>query len=753
MAGVDAIMSTIKVFALGGLDQKSNDLTRAVDKASDMVNLEYDTQSTIKKRNGFAEVTIDGSTVATFDDIFYYNTKDEIIGITAGQSNVKVLKRNGSDFTSKTLSLPSGIPVWTSNPSISYCENQNNIYFTNTDFSTYVMKYDGDSLIRAGLPTPRLADSTTRIDTIPTWSASLAGFARCFYSYKDINGNITYSPYVEFANSAGIITINSLKTDPNCYENGFFGKYCYRTKSSAQTISNASLISRTLNTTKHNYVVGDKFLIDTENKLITIDSQGLSFIVLEIESVVPNTSITFTSASFNSRSITFAIGASYSSEYPVDIRCQLWVAFSTTQAANYYVSNFALDNSTIINTINTVNADQVFYGTGRPVQAIPLTDVYDDTYLKEMPPICKYVASYGNQIVYANIQAYFTVSTSTLNAPNQRIQFANTSLITYSDKSTGEGPEGTSDFNFVKIGETFDGDITGLRRCNDSLVIFKNRGVFTIDGELIDGQFQLRKINTNFAGCTAFKSILDADEGLYFQAHNGIYFTNGINVKKISYEVDSLFQSGTYLNTRAVRLKKKQKSLFFVPDIVNGTNKIVIVDYYYNQIYMWNLSTLPTFGIIEDKDGNVYFCDGSKMFKFNDTYTDNGTAITSLYSTTWHHAGEPSLNKKWLSLRTWGLTSDAFTAMITCQGDWDTTSFHGFDVNGQPTTNVPAGSTGILTANSSVYSTTTQTDFKMLDMQTKKALRINFSNSTNNENMVLTGYELTYEMFNVVDKN
>ena len=86
-----------------------------------------------------------------------------------------------------------------------------------------------------------------------------------------------------------------------------------------------------------------------------------------------------------------------------------------------------------------------------------------------------------------------------------------------------------------------------------------------------------------------------------------------------------------------------------------------------------------------------------------------------------------------MSLRTWGLTSDAFTATITTEGDWQ------------------AGTT--LTTNSSVYGATTQTDFKMLDMQTKRALRINFTNSTNNENMVLSGYELTYEMFNVIDKN
>jgi hypothetical protein len=889
-------MSTIKVFSLGGIDKKSNDLTRATDKASDMVNMEYDTQSTLKKRNGFTEQIVDAGSAANFDDIFYYNSKDEIIGVNTGDSSIKVLRRSGSDFITKTIPTPSGIPVWSVNPSISYCENQNNLYFTNTDYSTYVMKYDGDSLIRAGLPTPRISDSTTKIDKYPTWAGSAGpSFSRVFYSYKDLNGNIMYSPYVQYAYGTSLtdITLNSFKEDPNCNENGFFSKFCFVPSSNSiggstftasdatislyepgissieilqanitsgfgfSTLTSGDILSwgattatvdssfpsyvagvyvgdiyiltslytagptgpitgskaaalsaanKTLVVTRHNYVAGDKFLMDTENKFLSIDSTGLSSLILDVESVTNDvttasftavrsgniltvltiasgaiaigskingtgvtadtyvvsfltgsgglgtytvttsqslssramtqttSSITFTADSFKSRSISLLSALlAYPIEYPLDIRCKVLIAFSSNETDNYTLSAYVLDNSSITNTINAAVQQQVFYGYGRPSTPTPLADLYDSDYQKLMPPICKYITSYGNQIIYCSIKSYFSGYANINTFPNQRIDFANTSLIIYSDTSVGDSPEGFSGFNLIKVGETWDGDITGARRCNDALIIFKNRGIFSIDGDLVDSQFSLRKINSNFSGCTSHKSIMDADEGTYFQSHNGLYFTNGINASKISYEIDSLFLSGTYLNTRSVRLKKKQKSLFYVPDILSGTYKIVIIDYYYNQIYMWNSATLPASGIIEDKDGNVYFCDGAKLFKFNDSYTDNGTAISCLYSTTWHHAGEPSLNKKWLSLRTFGLTSDAFTATITTEGDWQTGTY--------------------LTTNSSVYGATTQTDFKMLDMQTKKALRINFSNSTNNENMILTGYELTYEMFNVVDKN
>lgn len=723
-------MATVKVFSLGGLDKKSNDLTRPTEKASDMVNMEYDTQSTIKKRNGFVEQVIDGASTADFTDIVYYNSKDEILGFKAGSSTLKVLRRSGGNFTTRSLTLPST----PSTALMSFCESQNNIYFTDSDYSTYVMKYDGSNVYRAGLPTPRNS-ATAGQDNYPSWASSTAGlYTRLFYSYKDINGNVIYSPYVQYGLGLGVgvsnLSISSFKTDSNCQENGFFDKYCYRDKSTTATINSGTL---TLSTTKHNYIAGDLFLIDTENKAITLNSVGRSFIVLTVESVVSNTSITFTSASVGANTVSFAIMASYSSEYPIDVRCKVHYAISSSEFTGYSVQTHVLDNSVTVQTIATSGVTEAVLSTSRPNTDLKFENIYDSATSKIMPPICKYIASFGEQIVYGSIKSYFTSYDHYLNAPNQRVEFANTSLITYSDRSTGDGPENTSELNFTKIGETWDGEISGLRRCNDSMIIFKNKGVFSIDGDIIDGQFILRKISTNLVGCTSFKSILESEEGVYFQAHNGVYYTNAVKVVKLTYEIDSLFQSGDYLGTKSVRLKKKQKSIFYTPDIISGSSKIVVIDYYYNQIYMWNSATLPTSGIIEDKNGDVYFCSSLKLYKFNDGYTDNGTAVNASYSTTWHHAGEPALNKKWLSIRTWGLTDDAFTATIQTEGDWQAGTY--------------------LTSNDSVYSATTQTDFKMLDMQTKKALRIKFSNNINNENLVLTGYELTWEPYNAIDKN
>ena len=159
--------------------------------------------------------------------------------------------------------------------------------------------------------------------------------------------------------------------------------------------------------------------------------------------------------------------------------------------------------------------------------------------------------------------------------------------------------------------------------------------------------------------------MIKTDEGVYFQAHNGIYFTNGLNVKRISYELDSFFGSGDYSAVRAARFKKRQKSIFYIPT----KSMAVIVDYYYGQVYLWS-GFDPSNGIIEDKDGNIFFSDGSKLYTFKDDSSPTqfsdlvDTPINAYYATTYHHMGHPSLNKKFIQMRIFSFSDDAFTLTV-----------------------------------------------------------------------------------------
>ena len=538
--------------------------------------------------------------------------------------------------------------------------------------------------------------------------------------YTDLNGVVTYGPYLQ----SDVQLLAGFTVDvTNFSALNSYGKYLHVSEAANVTINSSN---RIVHSDYHNYTAGDRLLVMASPNVITINSPKNSITVeLEVESVVANTSVTFTAASMVGVSIDL-IGIS---TYKLDRRCEYVIAISKTQDTGYYIAdNLAaspLENGLFISDLHASSEQFVISDAGFADNTlVPLEDIYDTTTGKQVPPICSYLASIGSQIVYGNITGLYDFN-------NQLSIYKGGDIIMYSDVNSGDTVESLTSTNVQKIGETWDGDISGLRRCNDSMIVFKDRGIFSLDGTLISGQYSLRKINTNNVGCTANRSILATDEGLLFQAHNGLYFTNGIGIKKITYEVDNLFLSGTYTDTRSVCLKKKQKSLFYVPSIAVGSNKIVVIDYYYNQVYVWN-NIAADLGFMEDITGNVYFFNSSGLFKMNDSYTDNGSAITSSYSTTWHHAGEPSLNKKWLSMRMFSLTDASFTAAITTQGDWDTT---------------------VLTTNSLSFSSTDQTKFIMLDMKTKRSFRVTFTNAVNNENMVITGYELTYEPFNVVDKN
>jgi len=712
-------MGTIKVWSLGGLDQKSNDLTRSTEKASEMQNMEYDTQSTIKKRTGY-----DQAFTYTSDDMIYYQNKDEKLFFNSGSSTVRVYK---ADNSYKALTMPFTVL----NADISASENQGNIYFTSTDLSIPVMKYDGSNIYRAGLPAPRKISGTT--EDVPTWTSPLAGYyTRLFYGFKDINGNLTFSPYVQYDIGTGAgadLTIGTFKNNAYFKQNGFLDKYCFINSSSSTYLSTYATISsgsRTLTVSKHNYAIGDKFLFDTDNYGILISSSK-SYLVLEVEAInTAGTNITFTAASIGTDTITIRNLVTSGSSQPIDVRSRVYIATSAAPDTGYKVqSPVCLDNSSDTYTVNTVNPEAWTY-EGRPSEQADFEDIYDSTTFKIMPPYCKYLTSYGNQIIYGNIGKFF-------NNDNTSVNYDNDDIIIFSDLNIGDGPENISPLNIQKIGETWDGSITGLKRANDSLVVFKNHGVFSLDGFLLPSQYQVRKINTNYVGCTSHKSILDAEEGLYFQSHNGIYYTNAIAVKKISYELDFYFGSENYNLTRSVRYKEKQKALFYIDGSGLTNQKIVVVDYYYNQVYFWTGIT-PTGGFIENKDGDVFFSDKTKVYKFNSSvYHDGASAIDAYYSTTYHHCGEPALRKKFLAIRIFSLTSDTFTLTLTHDSDWKN------DITQNPHT--------------ISFTSSDQTQRIVHDMQTVRAQRYTFRNNTINEPMVLTGYEITWEPYEQLDKN
>jgi hypothetical protein len=779
-----ARMATIKVFSLGGLDKKSNDLIRPPEKSSKMLNMEYDVKSQLRKRTGFDAQLIDGILGLNPDpnlvlrDVLYYSNKNEflffyqLIDVTiATLIHVYVVTKDSlNNFSTRNTYQFSGAfgTSYIDMFPVSSEENSLSLYFSckpSLSSKFKILKYDGSFVVSAGLMVPQHGYYTEnsainypsgvvgRIinEVIPalfagvftgTVNAISGYYVRIIPKYTDFNGIVTYGPYLQsersWSSGSYIHLSSSHFQSLNTYR-----KYLRTTASASPYLLNSS--NRTLNSSDtplyvsdggpfyhhlygKNYIAGDKVLILGTSTLFTITSPAAESVILIVESVT-NTTITFTAASLSGVSISFT-GPSVN----IDRRCEFIIAISSTPDTGYYITQSAKKDDKDL----YVADGSLFPGDPLYVQYIwtdiglstnslvPLEDIYDSTTLKTPPPICSYLASYGDQLVYGGIIGVYDLN-------NKFIPYRNNDLIMYSDVSTGDSCENVSESNRQRIGETWDGEISGIKRSNDSCMIFKTRGVFALDGVLIQGQYALRKINTNFEGCTSFKSIVQADEGVYYQGHNGIYFTNGISVEKLTAEIDSLYLSGEYKDTVGVRLKKKQKTFFYTPSLIDSSiGNVVVVDYYYGQVYTWD-GIVPTSSMIEDKDGDVYYSDGIKFYKSSESLYQDTSNISAYYSTTWHHAGEPSLNKKWLSIRIFALTTDAFTVTVKTEGDW---------IEGV-----------YLTSNDLTFTASDQTKFIMLDMQTKKSLRVTFSNAVGGENLPITGYEITYEAFNAVDKN
>lgn len=729
-------MATLNVFSLGGIDKKSNDLTREHTKASDMLNCEYDTQSTLKKRTGYSEITIDALSLPSWltaksqtalDDIISYRSGDKLLAFTNDGTfeNIWELSKSGGLYISKLLST---IGIGQARFPVSYTEVSRNLYFTfknnkgNIGLNNRVFKYDGCFLYSSGLLVPYNTKSNSQIvkegaGGVFSGIASSSGYyVRVYPKFTDNNGLVTFGPYLQSLsmwNTGSTVTLSSW-SNQNSYN-----KYLKVTQPvvGGTYILNSS--NRTVATlaSGHNYVAGDVlFLKDTSNYIsITAPSNRVA-VSLVVESVT-GTSVTFTAASLSGVSVSITEGVTVL----FDRKCEYVIAISKSQDTGYYITNsgIAADMELFVVDISSATNALTFNDSGFSTgDLIPFADVYDFTTMKTCPPMCGYIESYGEQIVYGDVYAYYDLD----NNP----QIVDVDMVVFSDLSIGDNCENVSELNLQQIGDSFDGDITGMKRVNDSFVVFKNNGVYTFDGALIPNQYQLRKISTNGVGCTNERSIVATDGGAFFQAHNGIYFTNAIGVKRVTQELDYLFTLSSYTTT-AVNYKKKQKCLFYVSELA----KTVVIDYYYNQVYIW--SGIPFNIGFEDINTDIIFTNKTKLYKFNALYSDDGNAIDAYYSTTYHHCGAPDLIKKFLAIRVYSLTTDAFTMKLYHDSDWSGSAFQNEE--------------------SITFTSSDQTGRVVHDMKNVLSQRYTFRNNTLNEPLSITGYTITWEPYATKDKN
>lgn len=159
------------------------------------------------------------------------------------------------------------------------------------------------------------------------------------------------------------------------------------------------------------------------------------------------------------------------------------------------------------------------------------------------PPKCKYLMQLNGCVYYANIEdslADIYPNRVVISAPDQ--------------------PYAANEDNIIDV----DGDITAVGVAGQNAIIFTANKCYRVEGQYFsDGSGNPQKIElSRTVGCISSKSVVSTQEGCFFAAKDGFYFTDGYRVLRISEDINS-----TYANSTSTDLISKK--IYGVHDPVN----------------------------------------------------------------------------------------------------------------------------------------------------------------------------------------
>ena len=601
---------------------------------------------------------------------------------------------------------------------------QNCLYLSNA--YDYVVKYDGQTAYRAGMPTPGAVTRTSAADA--------SGFSGQNYVYKvqylqkDAQGNETAGNYAitDPALTLGVASKVDL-TLPNILAASGFNTNC-------AMVAGAQVAVTTINVDNgfggaHTLKVGDTAYF--------YDAVSASYVEREITAVGANT-ITIAGAA-----VTVADNAAISN----NLRITIWRSKSSaTYPTVWYAVAEIPNNSFLASQVYTDKAQDTALGA---ILLEPVTD-------RSPPPKGRYISSFQNILL----------SAGALDAPN---------TVSFSDV---ESPEYFPTPDNQLIVNDLQGDrITGLAPSNEFFIVFQSRAIHVVSGELSELAFRVDQI-ANDIGCAAHASIKDIRGALFFMSLNGPRVIQGGQVPRglgafdnnpFVSRIDPRFDQTGELDSEAVfRLKRSvgfhdrigQRYLCFVPceslvgsDREANANSIVFVyDYPRDAWLEWD--NLNMAGGITELGNDLFFSErrysavslaiDSCLYRFHTTntyldYADNVEAIDCYWKSAWDFLGEASILKSFLALRVFSTeeAQNAFTLGVKTEINWIK------DTESSLSIAVGSGGYGDDRWDLDAYGSPVEpTLTRKLNNNRVKSLRVVFENAEHQKNILITGYEL-----------
>lgn len=372
-----------------------------------------------------------------------------------------------------------------------------------------------------------------------------------------------------------------------------------------------------------------------------------------------------------------------------------------------------------------------------------------------LPPKGKYITSFRNQMIIGG-----------------KIDEQNT--VFYSDI---ESPEYFPVLNRFDVNTVAGDKVTGVAPNNEVLAIFKDKSIFVLSGNLAENTFRVDQI-TNDIGCIAHHSIKEVRGMLFFLSDVGprkmvggqipVALGESVDNALVS-RIDPIFEQinvsadelWVLKRACAVNDRMKEKYLLFIPcetvhvgdKSANSFSKVYAYDYSRDAWLEWNNMNMAS-GVIETGD-DLYWLEKqystyststrNVLYRRHKTdteydYQDNDQPIDFFYSSQWETLGEPSVMKKFLNVRVFSVDDSTHQTNLTV------TTEHNF-IEGDTKSSFDmifgGGGYGISSYGNNPYGDPTEGAKKhKINSSRTRSLRVKFANDLDQENVIITGWEL-----------
>lgn len=611
--------------------------------------------------------------------------------------------------------------------------NMNNCLFVSSGYDN-LHKYDGQTFYRAGMPAGGDADGSGDAGTAPTVADAGSGstfttgddyFYMFTYIQVDNKGNIiegVRSPYssklTKAASDDNAVTVTNISSSSG------FNTGCAIVNGAQNGVTTITVDSG------HTLNVGDTAYF--------YDGNTSAYVTKTI------TSTTTTSISF-SGSVDVADNAVISNNLRIGIYRTEEIGSATDATIQTYylvaeIPNDSIGSSTQVYTDQTTDANL-------GAQFIPPLKA------PNLPPKGKYLTKFRNQLFISGEPTNVnTVYYSDLNQPEYWTTAVNSFLV-----------------------DAFEGSkVRGLGVLDTALIVFKDRSIQAVTGDIGLDNFRVDEISYGGIGCVAHASIQPVLGSLFFLSEKGgIFAVNLEGVSEIGRRISPKFTafdvSFNLQKSVAAHWINQDKYLLFVPeesqdgssnDYANSNSRVFAYDYVRDAWLEWtNVNAMG--GMVFTND-LLYF--QSKRLDSNSSaveaplavfnnygnkrdYMDHNSAVDFEYKTHWEALGDPALFKRFLRLKVFALESDVLDGEA---------SLYTLTVDQEFNYITPAAiatftmdfSGGALGYGESEYGTAPYGDSPLSEIKSKlkstkcRSMRLVFKNSTAEQDVLISGYEL-----------